>query len=837
MSSNLTARALRTLLLTATFVGLALLGPLSSNAASPKQGKKNSVTDLKVHDHGAATVVEVSARSRPLFTVFKREGPPRLAIDIAGGRFKGIPRLQDVSNKAVSQVATAQFRTGKTSVARLMIKFREPSHYTVRTSGNKLLITVTPKSAPSKGNRGVTMKRELAQVRAELSHQRSVAAAAVEAATQLRKATLAARKRYEALSGADRTAAKGELRRAELKLKEAEQARQTAAADRKRLQGQLKASRRQLARSSKPARRPQTLIRDIRFVDRKRSARVEILLGQGVAPVHQVMEEGKQPVLLLAGARLPKLLQRTLDASEFSGPVKRITSYISNSKQGTVAVKVALGASGGKSHVRRSGNKLIWEFPKGRFAARTPRKRGRSTDKGPRTAYTYKSTRVAGRRVRRRKRRAYSGRRIDLDFKGADIHNILRLLSDVGNINIITSDKVSGKVTIRMRNVPWDQAMDVILRAKGLGQVREGNLVRVAPMTDLEKEREAELARQKQIVLLKPIETRLIPISYAQAKDVLPKLKYMMSPRGKLTFDQRTNMVIARDISGNLDLMEKLIRNLDTQTPQVLIESRIVEARSNYTKELGIQWGGSFISSQGGGNSTGLVFPNQIGIGGGATDAETPLGGLLLGQSTNPNFAVNLPATAGSGSGGALGLTLGSVSGNVNINLRLSAAESMGDIRIVSAPKITTMDNVTATIEQGVTIPYSQVSAAGVQTTFKDAKLNLTVTPHVTADGSIIMKVRITNNEPDFVNTGPRGEPTILKKEAKTELLIKDGDTTVIGGIYTTRTGHTTSKIPWFADIPILGYFFRYRKDTSDRQEVLVFITPRIINRSQSIGR
>ena len=616
MSSNLTARALRTILLTATFVGLALLGPLSSNAAPPKQGK-NSVTDLRVHDLGAATVVEVSARSRPLFTVFKREGPPRLAIDIAGGRFKGIPRLKDVSNKAVSQVATAQFRTGKTSVARLMIRFREPSHYTVRTSGNKLLVTVTPKSAPSKGNGGVTMKRELAQVRAELSQQRSVAAAAVEAATQLRKAALAARKRYEALSGADRSAARDELRRAELKLQEAERAKKTAAADRKKLQGQLEAARHQLARSSKAARRPQTLIRDIRFVDRKRSARVEILLGQGAAPVHQVMEEGQQQVMLLAGARLPKLLQRTLDASEFSGPVKRITSYISNSKQGTVAVKVALGGSGAESHVRRSGNKLIWEFPKGRFAARTPRQRGSSTDKGPRTAYTYKSTRVAGRRVRRRRRRAYSGRRIDLDFKDADIHNILRLLSDVGNVNIITSDAVGGKVTIRMKNVPWDQALDVILRAKGLGQVREGNLVRVAPMTDLEKEREAELARQKQVVLLQPLETRLIPLSYAQARRCLAQAAVHAQPAGQADLRRADQHGHRPRHLGQPGPDGALIRNLDTQTPQVLIESRIVEARTNYTKEIGIQWGGSFTASPATGNSTGLVFPNQIGMGGG----------------------------------------------------------------------------------------------------------------------------------------------------------------------------------------------------------------------------
>ena len=303
------------------------------------------------------------------------------------------------------------------------------------------------------------------------------------------------------------------------------------------------------------------------------------------------------------------------------------------------------------------------------------------------------------------KRRRYIGRRIDLDFKDADIHNILRLLSDVGNVNVVTADNVRGKITIRMRNVPWDQALDVILRAKGLGQVREGNLIRVAPLTDLEKEREAEIARQKQILQLRPLETRLIPISYADAGAVLSKLKYTTSPRGKLTYDDRTNMVIARDTSANLDLMEKLIRNLDTQTPQILIEARIVEARTNYAREIGIQWGGSFISSARYGNTTGLVFPNQIGVGGGVTDNQSPTGGLLVGNTTNPNFAVDLPATVASGAGGAIGLSMGSVGGALNVNLRLSAAETKGDIRIISAPRITTLDNKSATIMSGVEAP------------------------------------------------------------------------------------------------------------------------------------
>lgn len=431
------------------------------------------------------------------------------------------------------------------------------------------------------------------------------------------------------------------------------------------------------------------------------------------------------------------------------------------------------------------------------------------------------------------KRRHYTGRRIDLDFKDADIHNILRLLADVGNVNVVTSDQVKGTITIRMRNVPWDQALDVILRAKGLGQVREGNLIRVAPQVDLEKEREAEIARQKQIMLLKPLETRLIPISYADAGKILEKVQYALSPRGKLTFDERTNMILARDVSANLDLIEKLVRNLDTQTPQINIETRIVEARTSFQREFGIQWGGSFLASSGTGNSTGLVFPNQMGLAGGSSDTQSPTGGLSFGQAANPNFAVDLPATVGSGSGGAIGLTLGSVTGSVNLNLRLSAAETLGDIRIVSAPRITTLDNIEATIKSGVEIPFSQVSAQGVQTTFKEATLELKVKPHVTADGSVILDMNIKRDEADFVNTGPRGEPTIIKKEAKTQMLVKDGDTTVIGGIYTNRKGILNRKVPWLAEIPILGYLFKFKRDQTDRSEVLVFITPRILNRSQ----
>ncbi|MFH1129851.1 MAG: type IV pilus secretin PilQ [Pseudomonadota bacterium] len=584
-------------------------------------------------------------------------------------------------------------------------------------------------------------------------------------------------------------------------------------------------------------------VKNIRFVDGQNSARVEILVSPEVS--HRVSNSDGALVLVLKGVQLPKALERVLDTSEFNGPIKEISCFPAK-ENNTVLVQVAV--RGRPQHVlRRVGEKLMWEFGKELPV-------GASQPEGTRS-YSYQPSKVAGARVplamatedgvalgkKRRAvkqgRRRYIGRRIDLDFKDVGIHNMLRLLSEVGNVNIIVSDSVKGKVTIRMKDVPWDQALDVILRSKGLGQVREGNLLRVAPLTDLEKERSAEIARQKQELFLKPVETRLIPLSYAQAGAIIGKVRFALSPRGKLNFDQRTNMVIARDVTSNLDLVEQMIGNLDTQTPQVMIESRIVEARTNYSKALGVQWGGNFVSSAATGNSTGLVFPNQFGIGGGSDDAAGSTNGILLGQSANPNFLVNMPVSTGAGAGGALGLTLGSIGGTVNINLRLSAAETTGDIRIVSAPKITTLDNVEAKIEQGVTIPFSTISASGVQTTFRDAKLNLTVKPHVTADGSIIMKVRVSRNEPDFANTGANGDPTILRKEASTQMLVKDGDTAVIGGIYTTRDGRGWTKVPWLSEIPVLGWLFKTRKDSSDREEVLVFITPRIINRAQSIGR
>jgi type IV pilus assembly protein PilQ len=406
----------------------------------------------------------------------------------------------------------------------------------------------------------------------------------------------------------------------------------------------------------------------------------------------------------------------------------------------------------------------------------------------------------------------------------------MRLFAQAGNVDIVVPDEVNAKVTVKLTQVPWREAMEVVLASKGYWYKQVGRIIRVAPRADLIAEDEEEAKRRQHAVQQETPETEVFTLNYAKAADVLAQIQTLKSPRGQVIVDARTNSLVITDISGNRAAMLTLLRRLDTQTPQIQIEARVVEARSTFTRDIGVQWGYSAIASATTGNPTGLVFPSTVGTAGGAMDAQTNTNGT---QTTTPNFAVNLPAAVGTGSGGAIGFTFGSVGGNFNIALRLSAAEEVGTVRIVSAPKIMVLNNLTATISQGVSIPISVVSATGVQTQFVPADLSLKVTPHVSQrDCSIVLETSVKKNEADFVNTGARGDPSILRKEANTTLLIGDGETTVIGGIYTRNEGQSYKKVPFFADIPILGWFFRSKSESDDRTEVLIFLTPKIVNRA-----
>jgi type IV pilus assembly protein PilQ len=576
--------------------------------------------------------------------------------------------------------------------------------------------------------------------------------------------------------------------------------------------------------------------------------------------------------LELRATGLPEALARTLDVTAYGGALRSITA--SHDTSGSTLLDLdRVGDPAGTVSV--DGGRLIWSFPiPNSGAQRSPiaplRIDGQPISKdGGAVRRTVTVAREEGPKDLPRietsihdqdpavetvgggaagfaagagdvlAQQRYTGRRIDIDLKDADIHNVLRLLADTGHVNVVTADDVTGTITIRMRNVPWDQVLDVVLQAKGLGMVRQGNLIRVAPMAQLQKERELKLAQQKQEYELTPLETRLIPISYAQADELQARAKELLSPRGSIAVDERTNVLIARDVPGNLNYIEELVRSLDTQTAQVLIEARIVEATSKYLRDVGIQWGGDVTFGPATGNPTGIAFPSSVAAAGGNYDNQTPTAGLspFTRNIPTPNFAVNLPAAVGTGSGGALGMSFGSIDNTINLGLRLSAAESSGLVRIVSSPRIMVLDNREARINQGTLIPFAQVSALGVQTTFQEAKLQLLVRPHVTADGSVSMHVKLNRDEPDFNQTSPRGDPTILKREAETDLLVMDGHTAVIGGIYTRNTGRNLDQVPFFGDIPILGVLFQRRRASDARNELVIFITPRIVNRSEALGR
>ncbi len=407
----------------------------------------------------------------------------------------------------------------------------------------------------------------------------------------------------------------------------------------------------------------------------------------------------------------------------------------------------------------------------------------------------------------------YTGRRLSLDFKDADIDNILRLIAEISNLNIVTSDDVKGKLSLRLINVPWDQALDIVLESHGLGMVRTGNVVRIAPAGKLKVEDEAAIAAKAAKQKLEDLTLEIIPVNYATASDIEKQIKSLLTDRGKVTIDTRTNALVVSDVKTAIDQARALVAALDTVTPQVLIEARIVEASLDFSREIGIQWGGTFTASAATSNDPGGNFPNPITVTGGA----------------GSGFAVNLPAAIGAGSGGGLNFNLGSLTNFLNLDVRLSALERTGEGRIISSPRVTTLDNKEASIEQGLSIPFETTSTGGTQTTFIDANLNLTVTPHVTNDESIGLKIKASKNAPDSSVRGASGAPSIAKKEARTEVLVKNGHTTVIGGIFQIDRSDTVAGVPWFQKIPLIGWLFKKTTVTDKKTELLIFITPRIV--------
>lgn len=571
-------------------------------------------------------------------------------------------------------------------------------------------------------------------------------------------------------------------------------------------------------------------ITDVRFDGDESNGRIAITV-RGDVKIKLGEASARRAEILIDDSQLAATLERKLDVSRFDGPVRSVASYRDRSVPNRVRVVVEL-ASAATPNLERHGDVVSWNFASTDVAQRKPAPATTTRNIPPPVMGGFGVAMPAGQSSAgtvATRRRVFRGPPVTLDFKEAPIHDLLRLLSELNRVNIVVPDDINDKVTVRMNRVPWDQALEVILSSKGLWYRREANLYRIAKRVDLDAEDEKELARRKAAIEAESPEPEVLTLNYASASDLKTKLEPLLSPKGKIEVDERTNALIVNDLRSNRQRLSSLALQLDTQTPQISIEARVVEARSDFKREFGVQWGGGARAGVSGGNATGLLFPSSIGVAGGATDAAT----TSTGVASPSDFAVNLPAKVGTGAGGALGLSLGSIGGNFNLNLRLSALEDSGTVRIISAPKITVLNNEQANIAQGVKIPIQVTGAAGTQTTFVDAKLELKVKPYVSQrDCAIAMDIEVSKNEADFVNTGARGDPTILTKEVKTKILINDGETTVLGGIYTRNTGLAYNKVPFFGDLPVIGWFFKHRTENDNRSEVLIFITPKITNKA-----
>jgi len=413
----------------------------------------------------------------------------------------------------------------------------------------------------------------------------------------------------------------------------------------------------------------------------------------------------------------------------------------------------------------------------------------------------------------------YVGEKISIDFQDAELTHVFRLIADISGYNMIVSPDVKGKFSMRLIDVPWDQALDVILRNYSLSKTLEGNIIRIAPTSVLAKEEE-EIARAKESQeKAGDLVTRVYAINYsavAAIKQAIDDAK-ILTKRGFISIDERTSSVIIKDVEHRHAEYESLIDALDMPTPQVTIDAKIVEVRSDATKDLGIQWGMFWDPMTQSGENESLIFSGD----------DTLSGGVDGFNSAKP-LMVNLPAIVGPGKGGHIGIGFINSASTFMLDLQISALESTGKAKVVSNPKITTSDNEEAKIMQGEKIPYQTVSQDGTQTQFMDAFLELTVTPHITPEGTVVMNIEAKKNEADFTRQ-VLGVPTISIKEIQTQVLVNNNDTLVIGGIFTSDTTKNVEAVPGLADIPILGRFFQKKIDIDSKNELLIFITPRIV--------
>ena len=409
--------------------------------------------------------------------------------------------------------------------------------------------------------------------------------------------------------------------------------------------------------------------------------------------------------------------------------------------------------------------------------------------------------------------RRFTGNPISLDFQGADLRAVLRTFAEISGLNIVIDPAVNGTVDVALRDVPWDQALDIILRANKLGYVMDGTIVRVAPVTVLASEESDRRKLSEEQALAGTLTVLTKTLSYAKAQDMVALLtRSALSVRGNVQVDPRTNTLIINDLAERLVTANDLIETLDRPQPQVEIEARIVQTTKNYARALGIQWGFGGAVSPALGNTTNLAFPNSGSLAG--------RGPAVAGGTTGS--AVNLPVSGPNN----IGLALGSVNGAFNLDVALSALESSGNARLLSTPRVTTQNNIQAEIAQGVQVPYQTTANNTITTNFRDAALVLRVQPQITVAGTVILNISVDNG-----SVGPtfNGVPSINTQRALTTVQVNDGETTVLGGIYASNERSSNDRTPGLSRIPFLKWFFKRDSLSEEATELLIFITPRII--------
>jgi type IV pilus assembly protein PilQ len=401
----------------------------------------------------------------------------------------------------------------------------------------------------------------------------------------------------------------------------------------------------------------------------------------------------------------------------------------------------------------------------------------------------------------------YSGKRISLNLVDVDVKQVFRLFHEISGLNFVLDPDVSGTVTIVLDRVPWDQALDLILKNNGLDKEFENNVLRIAPTSKLAQEAAARKQLKEAAELeVEPI-TMTRTLSYAKATqvDTVIRDSGVLSQRGKVIVDERTNTLIISDIPKKVQPLDALISTLDAETPQVMIEARIVETTRTFSQDLGVTWGFEAIADASRGTATSLSFPHNA----------------------SARYGLNLPGQQAS----TLDLSFGNIIDSFTLDIALNALENEGEGRILSSPKIATQNNERAEIEQGVRIPIVNTTATEINVEFVSASLKLSVTPQITAEGTVVLDVLVENNSPDFVNTAA-DIPSIRTQRAQTKVLVSDGGTTVIGGIFAVTDGRSEIGVPWFRKIPVFGWMFRSQNITKENRELLIFITPKIVKLS-----